>query len=313
MKPHIIYEDKQATIDTAHKEKLYGKVMRQILHNPIFSELESLWLSIEFLISTINMCEEDYNLYIIDVAKSALDEDLSSIKSLSDSAVFKVLSDNISSLSGESWDLLIGDYSFGINKPDINLLKKITQLASHLNVPFIAAGKTSAPLSFHEELNLNELLELPTELLSEWNNLRNVPESKNVGLAFPRFLLRYPYGEKYNPIECFNFEEIAPSLQHNNFLWGNSAFLCAAILISEEVRCNWNTILHTMVKINDLPTFTVQTSDGNNQIVPTVESWVTDRHVNEILSIGMLPIIPIRNATSAYIHFSPLQKSQSSS
>jgi type VI secretion system protein ImpC len=70
---------------------------------------------------------------------------------------------------------------------------------------------------------------LTPELQTKWKKLRLSKDSKNIGLTFPRYLLRYPYGEKDNPIDSFNFEELGSEPEQEDFLWGNSAFLCACI------------------------------------------------------------------------------------
>ena len=51
-----------------------------------------------------------------------------------------------------------------------------------------------------------------------------------LGLVWPRFLLRLPYGKGTDPISAFDYEEMPPDPQHDGYLWGNPALLCACML-----------------------------------------------------------------------------------
>jgi len=305
VKSHIVYKDLKGKADKEQKEELFGILMRNILHDREFSELESLWRSISFLMENIEFDEDDYNLYLIDISKETLGKDLLEVDKLEESLIYKVLADEQSAISGVNWNLLIGNYSFGINALDINLLEQIGRLSSKLNVPLIAAAETHVPLCFDKELKLSECFNLTPELQTKWKKLRLSKDSKNIGLAFPRYLLRYPYGEKDNPIDSFNFEELGSKPEQEDFLWGNSAFLCACILGSNIFNCNWNAVLGRMIKINDLPMVIIDAKE-ENVIVPTAEAWITDRKLDEIQALGLSAIVPIRNDNAVYVNFQTL-------
>ncbi|MBS3955468.1 MAG: type VI secretion system contractile sheath large subunit [Methylomicrobium sp.] len=46
-------------------------------------------------------------------------------------------------------------------------------------------------------------------------------------VAYPRYLLRLPYGNKRNPVDTFDFEECSIIPQPEELLWGHPAFLCS--------------------------------------------------------------------------------------
>ena len=46
----------------------------------------------------------------------------------------------------------------------------------------------------------------------------------------PRVLGRLPYGAKTDAIDGFAFEELASTNDHDGYLWGNPALVCAELI-----------------------------------------------------------------------------------
>ena len=305
----IIYKDIKGEETQENKEKLFSIIMRHIIHSPEFKSLESIWMSIDFLLTNISLDEEDFNLYIADVSNHTFYNDICRTEGVSESLIYKSLADKFSSLTGEYWDLMVGDYSFGIDYSSNIVLKKIAELTRLLDVPFIAAGKLSGPLHFDKEPEFRQLVKNPDSHFSEWNTLRTMKGTENIGLAFPRFILRYPYSNRDNPIDSFEFKELEFEFTHQDFLWGNSAFLCCTILASAEIRCNWKKMQNISIKISDLPMISIQLHE-DKIIIPCAEVLLPDRKIEEIKTLGFLPIISIKHENAAYVKFKSLKQSK---
>src|SRR5215472_4926358 len=86
-----------------------------------------------------------------------------------------------------------------------------------------------------------------------WGALRKLPEASYAGLALPRFLLRLPYGKETDPAELFDFEEMPQSTAHEDYLWGNPAFVCAALLAQAFSKEGWRMRPGTIRQIDGLP------------------------------------------------------------
>lgn len=93
--------------------------------------------------------------------------------------------------------------------------------------------------SFEELPNLKEIKDLfagPRH--AKWRAFRESEDARHVALTGPRFMLRSAYHPQEQPIESFNYNEDIAG-QHDNYLWGNSAFLLASCINDSFARYRW--------------------------------------------------------------------------
>jgi type VI secretion system protein ImpC len=83
--PHIVKTDlaEQAKL-LAVVDEVTSDLMRQILHHPEFQKLESAWRGLHFLVRRTDT-SSDLRIFLMDVTKSELEEDLKSASDLSQS------------------------------------------------------------------------------------------------------------------------------------------------------------------------------------------------------------------------------------
>ena len=117
--------------------------------------------------------------------------------------------------------MLVGNYTFDPTVEDAELLGRIAKIARQTAAPFLAAGDPRL---------LDKSYAIDPGAAPAWTALRQLPEAALLGLAVPRFLLRLPYGENTKSIDKFSFEEITGQPERQQYLWGNAAFACAALL-----------------------------------------------------------------------------------
>src|SRR6185503_1875530 len=127
---------------------------------------------------------------------------------------------------GAPFSALVGDYEFGRTPEDIELIEKVSQVASAAHAPFLTA---SSP----EMLNMDSFtsIDAPRDMAkifdsteyAKWKSFRQSEDSRYVGLCLPHILMRLPYGKNNKTIEAFNYEEGVDGSDHNKYLWGNAA------------------------------------------------------------------------------------------
>jgi type VI secretion system protein ImpC len=274
-----------------------GEMMRIILHHPDFQALESGWRGLDFLASRLET-DARLKVYVIDLSKSELAADLKETNELRNSGLYKLLVEQtIGTAGGEPWALIGGNYTFGTTQEDAELLGRLAKITSAGGAPFIAAAHPNL-------LGCNSLADTPdpddwrsskeASAQAAWQELQKLPESANLGLALPRFLLRLPYGVETDPLDQFEFEEMAAEPRHEDYLWGNPCFACICLLGQAFSLEGWNLQPGAGFNIENLPLH-IYRSAGETQIKPCAEVLLTERAAEKIMNSGFMPLISFRD------------------
>ncbi len=78
--------------------------------------------------------------------------------------------------------------------------------------------------------------------------------------------------------------------EHESYLWGNSAILCAFLLGQAFTKSGWHMKPGQFKEVNNLPFHTYK-KDGETIAKPTAEVPLTDRAVDTMRSMGVIPVI----------------------
>lgn len=294
--PHLVAKaDPQQAEIVALIDRAASAQMRALLHLPAFQEIEAAWRALFFLVRRIET-DTALKLYLADVSKAELTADLIHVKDLRDTGLYKLLVEKTVRTPGaETWSLLVGNYTFGMTLDDLTLLNRLGAAAAAAGAPFIACadpgllGCASAP-------DLQEpRMWKDTSRASEagaWEALRGQPEAEYLGLAIPRFLLRLPYGKETDAAVQFDFEEItAPA--HEEYLWGNPAFLCACLLARDFAEDGWALRPGTNPEIEGLPLH-IYKQDGESMAKPCAETLLPVDAADRILESGLMPVASLK-------------------
>lgn len=194
---------------------------------------------------------------------------------------------------GEPWAVIVGNYSFGQNRHDAELLGRMAKITAAAGAPFIAAADSNL-------LGCDSLADTPDpddwrssgeeSALAAWQALQKLPESANLGLALPRFLLRLPYGAETDPLEQFEFEELGDEPQHEGYLWGNPCFACACLMGQAFSADGWNLQPGTGADIDNLPLH-IYRAAGETCIKPCAEALLTERAAEKIMNSGFMTFV----------------------
>jgi len=267
--------------------------MRAILNQRDFQALESAWRSLHFLVSRIGFGDE-LKLFVLDISKAELAADLRSEQS----GLGKILVEQtIHTPGADPWALIIGNYTFGDSQEDVELLARMATVAAEAGAPFLAAA---APQLF----GCPSLGESPDpagwQATSSpmWDQLRKLSQAEYLALAFPRLMLRLPYGSDTEPTDLAGFEEFTPNFAHEQYVWGNPAFGCAYALADGFRENGWDMQAGGFLELSDLPIHNYQ-RDGEKQTKPAAEAFLTDRAGSKIQDRGVIPLLSIKGRDAA--------------
>src|SRR5262249_14300924 len=154
---------------------------------------------LDFLVRRLET-DGQFRLYVLDVTKDELAADLGAADSLEAAAIYRLLVEpSVGTAGGQPWAVLVGHYTFGPARDDVELLGWLGQLARRAGAPFLAAA-SSRVLSCASLARTPDPDDWQAPADAEtWEALRGAPEARYLGLALPRFLLRLPYGKQTRP------------------------------------------------------------------------------------------------------------------
>ncbi|MHC5060823.1 MAG: type VI secretion system contractile sheath domain-containing protein [Planctomycetota bacterium] len=297
VKPYVVPapDPQQADIIAQVDEVISGQ-MRAIMHNQDFQSLESAWRTLHLLVSRIET-DETLKLYLVDISKDELAADLVSANQLQSTGTYRLFAEqDVSVQSSEQWTLLVGGYIFDQTEKDIALLQKLAQVAQAASAPFLAAAcpHFAGCQSFAATPEPDDWQWKPDATVArQWQQFRSSPEAAFVGLVLPRFLLRLPYGKETEPIDRFDFEEITSAVNHEEYLWGNPAAVCACLLAEAYRELGWSFTRGLGCELGQLPMH-IYKSGGEKHITPCAEAFLTERAMQVLIDKGLMPLISIK-------------------
>jgi type VI secretion system protein ImpC len=118
-------------------------------------------------------------------------------------------------------------------------------------------------------------------------------EANRIGLLWPRFLLRLPYGRRTTPIEAFAYEETAEAWQHDDYLWGNPAYLFGVLLGNAFSQSGWRLRPGEASEVRGLPQH-IRDVDGEPEANPSGELLLNERAVARVVARGVMPVVSVR-------------------
>ncbi|MBE1283380.1 MAG: type VI secretion system contractile sheath small subunit [Rhodobacteraceae bacterium] len=282
--PHIVKAaDAGAPEMKAALDDAMQNAMRLILHHPEFQALEAQWRSLDLMARRI---ETDSTLQIVlyDISAEELAADLAAQEDLSDSGVFRLVTDVLDPEDGSGgFSALLGLYTFEETPPHAELLARIAQVAAHVDAPFFAAitpGYLETAKKDRHPL-----------VAQAWDTLRGLPEAAYVGLASPRFLLRLPYGAKSDPVDVFDFEEFNASEGLRSMLWANPIVLIAILLAATYKKDGKAMDLGSVMSLGNLPFHFFTDRHGDQVGLPCTERNLDSAAAQDTVNRGFMPVV----------------------
>ena len=284
-------------------DRKIGAQVDAILHHEAVQRLESAWKGLKLLIDRTDF-RENIKIEMIHVTKEELLDDFDFSPEVTQSGLYKhVYSSGYGQFGGEPVGAIVGNYTFGPASPDIKLLNHVAAVGAMAHAPFISAASC-------EFLNIDSYKDLPnlkdvkdifeSPKYTKWRGLRENEDARYLGLTMPRFLLRSPYDPAENPVRSFNYTETING-EHENYLWGNTAFLMATRLTESFAKYRWCPNIigpQSGGAIEDLPVHLFESMGQLQAKIPT-EVLITDRKEFEIAEEGFIPLTMRKDSDNA--------------
>jgi type VI secretion system protein ImpC len=281
----------------AQIDHLMSIQLNEVLHHAAFQKLESTWRGLKYLLDQ-SETGESLKIKILNASKKDLLRDLQRAPEFDQSALFKkVYEEEFGIFGGSPFAAMVGDYEFGRGPEDIELLEKISQVASAAHAPFISAA---SPAMFN--LDSFTSLDAPRDMgkvfdtteYAKWKAFRQSEDSRYVALVSPRILMRLPYGKATTPVEAFSYEEHVDGSDHGKYLWGNAAFALGARLSAAFATYGWCAAIRGVEGgglVEGLPVHNFYTDEGDVAMKCPTESPITDRREKELADLGFAPLV----------------------
>ncbi|MEN1929529.1 type VI secretion system contractile sheath large subunit [Luteimonas sp. MJ250] len=304
----VVSDNLNLTLDSrvAELDRLISDQVSAIMHAPKFQELESTWRGLHYLCqqtSTGSMLK----IKVLNAPKKDLVKDFKSAIDFDQSALFKkVYEEEFGTFGGSPFGALIGDYQIGRQPEDMYFIEQMSHVAAAAHAPFIAAASNDmfGLESFTDLGKPRDLAKVfDTVEYAKWKSFRESEDSRYVGLTLPRFLGRLPYDPKEGTtVEGFNYVEDVSGTDHDKYLWCNTAFAFGARLTQAFEDFGWCAAIRGVEGgglVEDLPTHTFRTDDGEVALKCPTELAVTDRREKELSDLGFIPLVHCKNTDYA--------------
>jgi len=302
-----VSKDAEAMINAriAQIDHLISIQLNEILHHEQFQKLEASWRGLKYLMDQ-SETSASLKIKILNVSKRELLRDLQRAPEFDQSALFKkVYEEEFGIFGGAPFAGIVGDYEFGRNPEDIELLEKVSNVAAAAHAPFLSAASP-------EMFNLESFTQLDatrdmgkvfdTTEYAKWKSFRASEDSRYVALTCPRILMRLPYGKETKQVEGFGFEEHVGGTDHSKYLWGNAAYALASRMTKAFAQYGWCAAIRGVEGgglVEGLPVHNFYTDSGDVAMKCPTESPITDRREKELADLGFAPIVHCKDTDYA--------------
>ena len=134
--------DAEASIGAriAEIDRLVSLQLNEVMHHQSFQKLEATWRGIKHLLDQ-SETSDMLKIKLLNVNKKDLLKDLQRAPEFDQSAFFKkVYEEEFGVFGGAPFAALVGDYEFGRGGEDVELLERVSQVASAAHAPFLSRG-----------------------------------------------------------------------------------------------------------------------------------------------------------------------------
>ena len=276
-----------ARIDARISEQLDA-----ILHHPAFQRLEATWRGLKFLTDRTDF-RSNVRIELLNASKEDLLLSFEDAPDLVQSPFYEHIYHRAYDQPGaDPYSLVVSNYEFENTAPDTALLRQVSHVAASAHCPFIGSvgpaffGKTSME-SWRKIPDLEAYMD--TAEFVRWNAFRDTEDARYVGLTFPRFLARLPYGEA-TPVRAFNYQESART--DDAYLWANSSFAFASNVVRAFVQDGWAVQIRgpqSGGRIDNLPVHLYDAGRGKEAKIPT-EISISETREFAAANLGFMPL-----------------------
>jgi type VI secretion system protein ImpC len=296
-----------ATVDAAAE-----KLMRMLLHDAGFQNLEGLWRGVEWFLKEEVAEDSPLEISLVDCSWETLQETLAAAeqeeqqeasggKPVPGDAGRRLASlffpEPSADPSPPRWQLVLGLFSLGSGEEEAASLERLGRWLSCAQVPLIAQADASHLGYTPEEIpgGVDDWPPLAAEVAERWKAVRANAHMRWIGLIWPRFLLRLPYGRRTQPCESLPLEERNAEWRHTDYLWGNSALLWGAAVARIVVEEDGRPLGSDVIEFGGMP-LDIYSEEGEMVAHPCTETLLGERDIAALLARGIMPALAVRGS-----------------
>jgi type VI secretion system protein ImpC len=304
----VVSENLSVTLDArvAEIDRLISEQLSEVMHNPEFQKLEASWTGLQYLCKHTST-GAGMKIQVFNATKKELIKDFKTAIDFDQSALFKkVYEEEFGTFGGAPFGTLIGDFEISRQPEDMYFIEQMSHVAAASHAPFISAASA-------ELFGLETFTDLgkPRDMskvfdtvdYAKWRSFRESEDARYVGLTVPHFLGRLPFNPKDGTtVEGFNFVEDVDGTNHAKYLWVNAAYAMGARLTSAFESYGWCAAIRGVEGgglVEDLPTHTFKTDEGEVALKCPTEIAITDRREKELSDLGFIPLVHCKNTDYA--------------
>ena len=304
----VVSDNLSANIDAriAEIDQLISAQLSEVLQATEFQKIESSWTGLHYLCKHTSTGER-LKIKLLNTSKKDIVKDFKTAIDFDQSALFKkVYEEEFGTFGGSPFGALIGDFEIGRGAEDMYFVEQMSHVAAAAHAPFISAA-SSELFGLEAFTDLGKPRDLAkvfdTVDYAKWKSFRESEDARYVGLTVPRFLGRLPYDPKEGiTTEGFNFVENVDGTDHSKYLWVNTAYALGARLTAAFETYGWCAAIRGVEGgglVEDLPTHTFKTDDGELALKCPTEVAITDRREKELSDLGFIPLVHCKNTDYA--------------
>lgn len=296
----VMSDNLSATIDArvAELDTLISEQLSAVMHAPEFQKLEASWRGLHYLCSQTSTGPL-MKIKVFNTDKKDLIRDFKTAIDFDQSALFKkIYEEEFGTFGGAPFGAIVGDFDITRQPEDMYFVEQMSHVAAAAHAPFVAAASAEL-IGLESFTDLGKPRDLgkifDTVEYAKWRSFRDAEDSRYVGLTLPRFLGRLPYNPKDGTtVEGFNFVEEVDGRDHRKYLWCNTAYAFATRLTHAFEDFGWCAAIRGVEGgglVEDLPTHTFKTDDGEVALKCPTEIAITDRREKELSDYGFIPLV----------------------
>lgn len=304
----VLSDNIAATIDArvAEIDLLISKQLSAVMHAPEFQRMEGSWTGLNYLVKNTST-SQNLKIKVMNAAKKDLIKDFQVALEFDQSSMFKkVYEEEFGTFGGAPFGALIGDFEITRQPADMYFVEQMSHVAAASHAPFISAASPELfGLETYGDLgkprDLSKVFD--TVEYAKWKSFRESEDSRYVGLTLPRFLGRLPFNPKDgSTVESFNFVEDVDGTNHEKYLWCNAAYAFGTKLTRAFEDFGWCAAIRGVEGgglVEDLPTHTFKTDEGEVSLKCPTEIAITDRREKEMSDLGFITLVHCKDTDYA--------------
>jgi type VI secretion system protein ImpD len=292
--------------DVAEIDALLSAQVNAILHAPVLQRMEARWRGLLQLTEAAELAPLA-RVRVLPASWSDVTRDLDRAFDFDRSQLFaKIYTQEIGMLGGEPFGLLIGDYEIQ-HRPsedhpsdDVAALKSLAMIAAAAFAPMVMGA---SPRLF--QLDGFSALGRPFDLRAvfdqieyqRWQSMRQGEETRFIGLALPRVLMRRPYAIDAARRDGFRFEETVHSARGEDHLWGNAAIAFGAVVLRAFANYGWFADIRGAARdelrgglVTDSPVVSFSTDARGVAVKPSLEALISDAQEKDLSDLGFIAL-----------------------